>query len=85
MKLNTEKYLLEEAISEAHLVYNGWKRYLTMSRLLVDSEDCWEDKEKMKEAVINNIRECKYAKQRFRVAQRNYARFMREHGKEFGK
>lgn len=85
MKPYKEKYLLEDAISEAHLVYNGSKNDLKMSVFLADSEDYWEDKEKMKEAVRKNRLRCRRAKCKFRIAQRNYARFMREHGKEFNK
>lgn len=85
MKPCTEKHLLEEAISAAHVIYNGCKRYLKMSEFLVCSEDCWEDKVKMKEVLRKNIRQCQRAKRQFRIAQHNYAIFMREHGKEFNK
>lgn len=96
MKLDTEKYLLQNEISVTHKEYNRARDRLHIKECVIEwiktqLNEMGEshpkygaylaDKNRIENDVIASKYLCLQTKERFRLAQRNYARFMKTDGK----
>ena len=99
MKLYEEKYLLRNEISVTHKEYNRAREKLHIKERVVEwikiqlnemgeSHPKYKlylaDKNRIENDVKMDRYLCSEAKERFRLAQRNYARFMKTDGKNLG-